>query len=143
MKKIILIAISFGIAASSVRFAAAQTENYPGKPVRLIVLFPPGGSVDLVARLITPKLSESLGQQIVIDNRSGASGNIAAELVARAAPDGYTLIQFKGGWPGAYRNDQRRGRSYFHKSRGDICLRESQQAARAGDFQHKTFRSNA
>ena len=92
MKKIILIAISFGLAASSVRFAAAQTENYPGKPVRLIVPFPPGGSVDLVARLITPKLSESLGQQIVIDNRSGASGNIAAELVARAAPDGYTLM---------------------------------------------------
>lgn len=99
MKKIIWIAISFGLAASSVRFAAAQTENYPGKPVRLIVPFPPGGSVDLVARLITPKLSESLGQQIVIDNRSGASGNIAAELVARAAPDGYTLIQFKGGGP--------------------------------------------
>lgn len=92
MKRVILIAISVGVAASSVRPAAAQTENYPGKPVRLIVPFPPGGSVDLIARLVAPRLSDSLRQQIVIDNRSGASGNIGAELTARAAPDGYTLM---------------------------------------------------
>jgi tripartite-type tricarboxylate transporter receptor subunit TctC len=92
LKKIILVALSFGMAASAARFAGAQTENYPGKPVRWVVPFPPGGSVDLIARLVSPKLAENLGQQIVVDNRSGASGNIATELVARAAPDGYTLL---------------------------------------------------
>ena len=71
--------------------AAAQTENYPGKPIRLIVPFPPGGSVDLVGRLVGARLSQLLGQQVVIDNRSGASGNIGMEMAARAAPDGYTI----------------------------------------------------
>ncbi|HLQ02716.1 MAG TPA: tripartite tricarboxylate transporter substrate binding protein, partial [Burkholderiales bacterium] len=70
----------------------AQTEVYPARPVRLIVAFPPGGSVDVVARLVAPRLSESLGQPVVIDNRSGASGNIGTEVAARARPDGYTLL---------------------------------------------------
>jgi len=89
---IVLIALLVGIAFMPVRFAAAQSENYPNRTVRLIVPFPPGGSVDLIARLVSPRLGESLGQQIVVDNRSGASGNIGTELVARAAPDGYTLL---------------------------------------------------
>ncbi len=72
--------------------AVAQTDGYPAKPVRIISPFPPGGSVDLVARLLATRLSESLGQQVVVDNRSGASGTIGTELAARAAPDGYTLL---------------------------------------------------
>jgi len=70
----------------------AQAQGYPARPVRLIVPFPPGGSVDVVARALTPKLSERLGQQLVIENRSGASGNIGTEVVAHARPDGYTLL---------------------------------------------------
>ena len=92
MKKIISIAVFLGAAILAAQFAAAQTETYPGRPVRLIVAFPPGGSVDVVARQVAPRLSESLGQPVVVDNRSGASGNIGTELAARAKPDGYTLL---------------------------------------------------
>jgi tripartite-type tricarboxylate transporter receptor subunit TctC len=69
-----------------------QAQTYPERPVRLVVPFPPGGSVDVVARALTPKLSERMGQQVVIENRSGASGIIGTELVAHAKPDGYTLL---------------------------------------------------
>jgi tripartite-type tricarboxylate transporter receptor subunit TctC len=72
--------------------AGAQAAGYPDHPVRLVVPSPPGGGTDATSRMIVPKLSEILGQQIVVDNRGGASGNIGAELVARAAADGYTLL---------------------------------------------------
>jgi len=72
--------------------AGALAAGYPERPVRLIVPSPPGGGTDASARMITPKLGEVLGQQIVIDNRGGASGNIGAEAASRAAPDGYTLL---------------------------------------------------
>lgn len=74
--------LALGLAAPSL----AQT--YPVKPIRLVSPFPPGGSVDVVGRLIAAKLVENIGQQVIVDNRSGASGNIGTEHVARAAPDG-------------------------------------------------------
>lgn len=92
MKTIVLFAVSIAMAMSPVKVANAQSENYPAKPIRWIVPFPPGGSVDILARLVGAKLADNLGQQVVIDNRSGASGNIGTELVARAAPDGYTVV---------------------------------------------------
>ena len=72
--------------------AAAQSDNYPTKSLRLVTPFPPGGSVDVIARLIAPKLSESLGKPVVVDNRTGASGNIGTELTARSPADGYTML---------------------------------------------------
>jgi tripartite-type tricarboxylate transporter receptor subunit TctC len=87
VKKFILTVVLLGSAA-----AFAQTDNYPGKPIRLVSPFPPGGSVDIVGRLVGARLSQVIGQQVIIDNRSGASGVIGTELVARAAPDGYTLL---------------------------------------------------
>ena len=72
--------------------ALAQSDNYPNKPIRWIVPFPPGGSADVLARLLGPKLTEAVGQQVIIDNRSGASGTIGTVAVARSTPDGYTLL---------------------------------------------------
>lgn len=72
---------------------AAQAQNYPTRPLRFIVPFPPGGGADSLARIVGAVAGESLGQTIVIDNRTGAGGNIAAEAGAKAAPDGYTLLQ--------------------------------------------------
>ncbi|HEU4645604.1 MAG TPA: tripartite tricarboxylate transporter substrate binding protein [Burkholderiales bacterium] len=72
--------------------AAAAAQSYPTRPVRLIVGFPPGGGVDINARILQPKLAEFLGQPVVVENKPGASTNIANDFVARSAPDGYTLL---------------------------------------------------
>src|SRR6185295_19029126 len=71
-------------------------QTYPSKPIRLIVPFPPGGGTDLIARNIAQKLGENLGQQVIVDNRGGAAGNLGTELAAKSAPDGYTLLLLSG-----------------------------------------------
>jgi tripartite-type tricarboxylate transporter receptor subunit TctC len=78
-------------AALPAVFRIAHAETYPARPIRLIVGFPPGGGVDIVARLMAQWLSQQLGQDVVVENRPGAGGNIATETVVRAPPDGYTL----------------------------------------------------
>jgi tripartite-type tricarboxylate transporter receptor subunit TctC len=76
---------------AAVLCAAAQAQTYPAKPIRLVVGFPPGGSNDIVARLIAPKLTQILGVQVLVDNRPGANATIGTDLVAKSPPDGYTL----------------------------------------------------
>ena len=80
------------VAAASAGAAPAAAQTYPSRPITLVVPFPPGGSATIIARIIADKMSEGLGQQIVIDNRGGAGGSIAARQVAKSAPDGATLL---------------------------------------------------
>src|SRR5688572_20814358 len=91
----ILFKIKYLRAIAAMVWFAAQPSAwaaYPDRPIRMIVPSTPGGGTDLATRIVVVKLAELLGQQIVIDNRGGASGNLGAELGARATPDGYTLI---------------------------------------------------
>ena len=89
MKFSIRLAVGFFLALIT---SMLWAQSWPTKPVRMIISFPPGGPTDLVSRVLAQKLSEQLGQQVIVDNKPGAGGNIAAELAARATPDGYTIF---------------------------------------------------
>jgi len=81
-----------GASLTGLGGTAAAQGAWPSRPIRLIVTFPPGGLLDVVSRMLAPRLAEIFGQQVVVENRPGANGNIGGEVVARAAPDGYTLL---------------------------------------------------
>src|SRR3954462_6070757 len=85
MKTLVSLVLAMALGSS-------WAQSYPQKPVRVLVGFTPGGGTDITARFLAPKLSEYLGQQFVVENRPGAATNIASEMVARSAPDGYTLL---------------------------------------------------
>src|SRR5450759_1678549 len=78
--------------ATALPIAQAQSGKWPDKPVRVVVSFTPGGTADVVARMVAPRLSEEFGQQFIVDNRAGAGGAIGTEIVVRANPDGYTIL---------------------------------------------------
>lgn len=92
IRRSLLLAAFLGLAC-----AGAQAQSYPTRPIRLLVGYSAGGGVDTTARLLAPRLSALLGQQVVVENRAGASGMIAGDVVAKAAPDGYTLLLGESG----------------------------------------------
>src|SRR5688572_27202919 len=83
--------------ALSVPWPASFAQTFPAKPVRLIVPFAPGGNTDIIARFYAPKFSELLGQQVIVDNRAGAGGTVGSDIVAKAPPDGYTILMVSEG----------------------------------------------
>jgi tripartite-type tricarboxylate transporter receptor subunit TctC len=87
-----LLAAAILAGAALANAAERAPQDYPRRPIRFIVPYPPGGSNDIVARLVGPKLGQRLGQPIVVDNRPGAAGNIGLELAVAAKPDGYTML---------------------------------------------------
>jgi tripartite-type tricarboxylate transporter receptor subunit TctC len=101
-------ALGASLIALVMPLGIAVAQEYPDKPVHLIVPFPPGGGADILARTVSPRLAQALGKPIVIENKPGAGGNVGAEYVARAAPDGYTLLYGTNGTHGInaslYRN---------------------------------------
>jgi tripartite-type tricarboxylate transporter receptor subunit TctC len=98
---------ALALAAFTLHGGGAVAQTYPSKPIRIIVPFVAGGAVDALARMLGAKLSESLGQPVIVENRPGAGGNIAADAVAKSPPDGYTILQNTNGQaisPAIYRS---------------------------------------
>jgi tripartite-type tricarboxylate transporter receptor subunit TctC len=87
LMRVAAVAVAFGVLCG-----AASAQDYPNRPVRLMIPFAPGGIFDFIARLVSPRLTESLGQAVVVDNRSGGGGMIAMATVSKATPDGYTIL---------------------------------------------------
>ena len=92
MRNKTLLLVACGASAFALSSTGATAQNYPTKPIRMIVAYPPGGGTDIVGRMVAQKLSENFGQTVVIDNRGGAAGGIGSEIAAHSVPDGYTII---------------------------------------------------
>jgi tripartite-type tricarboxylate transporter receptor subunit TctC len=94
----LLSALAFALPAPTILFpAAAQAQEWPTRPIRMLVGFGPGGGTDIIARMVAQPLAEQLGQAVVIENKPGAGGTLAANTVARAAPDGHTVFVMNNG----------------------------------------------
>ena len=93
-RRMLLSASALGVITSGMTYA----QTYPTKPVRMLVGFSPGGGVDFMARSVSPRLAQALGQQFIVENRSSANGMIAAEIIAKSPPDGHTLLLAPGNY---------------------------------------------
>src|SRR5438105_10912327 len=89
--------LSAALVALLALSGAASAQDYPNRPIRIIVPFPPGGNGDSVARLLAQEMTKTLGQPVLVENKGGAGGSIGGDVVAKAAPDGYTLLLVTGG----------------------------------------------
>ena len=92
LKRFWAVVSSLVLVAASAGLAQAQPTAYPNRPIKIVVPFPPGGAADIIARVLGQKLSEQMGQSVIVENKAGANGNIASEFVARAPADGYTIL---------------------------------------------------
>src|SRR5262245_42591991 len=104
-----LVAVALALAALVLDAGGALAQSYPSKPIRIVVPFVAGGAVDALARMVGAKVSEQLGQPVIVENRPGAGGNVAADAVAKSPPDGYTILQNTNGQaisPAIYRSLQ-------------------------------------
>jgi len=102
------------VALAALTSTAVMAQAYPSKPIKLIVPFPAGGTTDIVARIVAQRMSETMGQPVVVDNKGGAGGAIGADLVAKAAPDGYTLLMHNISFPLSYVAQSLANRSPFN-----------------------------
>ena len=102
------------VALAALCSTAVMAQTYPSKPIKLIVPFPAGGTTDIVARIVAQRMSETMGQPVVVDNKGGAGGAIGADLVAKAAPDGYTLLMHNISFPLSYVAQSLANRSPFN-----------------------------
>jgi tripartite-type tricarboxylate transporter receptor subunit TctC len=99
--------LALALATLALHAGGAVAQTYPNKPIRIVVPFVAGGAVDMLARMLGAKLSESFGQPVIVENRPGAGGNVAADAVAKSPPDGYTILQNTNGLaisPAIYRS---------------------------------------
>jgi tripartite-type tricarboxylate transporter receptor subunit TctC len=97
MRRLIVALTAVALTLAAFGPAPARAQSYPSKPIRVIVPFAAGGAVDVLARLVSAKMSDSIGQPVIIENRAGAAGNVAADAVAKSPPDGYTILQNTNG----------------------------------------------
>ena len=130
--------------------AVPAADAYPSKPVRLIIPFPPGGSNDIVGRLIAAKLSERLGKQVVVDNRGGAGGVIGTEMAAKADPDGYTLLIASAAYainPALYKLPYDPMKSFTPIAKlgsgPNVARRPSERSGQLGERAHRTGEAEA
>jgi len=92
LRRILLLALGLGSVSFSMAAQAQSSNDWPTKSIRFVVPYPPGGPLDTMARVLAEQVKSSLGQPVIVENRPGAGGNIGADLIAKAQPDGYTLV---------------------------------------------------